>query len=148
MEYGKENLKKRGLAKSIAVSNFNTEQLKWVIANSENHITANQMNYNILHQIEVPGEMKNICVKEEIIIVAYRPVERGLLAGKCKDKTVLEMAKKYKKTPAQIALNWLISQEIVLPIPKSVEKNHIDENIDSIDFKISVSDIEKLDNRQ
>jgi len=61
---------------------------------------------------------------------------------------VLEMAKKYKKTPAQIALNWLISQEIVLPIPKSVEKNHIDENIDSIDFKISVSDIEKLDNRQ
>jgi len=42
--------------------------------------------------------------------------------------------KKYNKTPAQIAINWLISQENVVTIPKSTNKAHIVENLGAMDF--------------
>ena len=133
-----------GLAKNIGVSNFTTENLKWAVSKTKNPIVSNQMNYNILHQEEVDGKMKKFCTKENMTIVAYRPVERGLLADQCDNKEVLDIAEKYKKTPAQIALNWLVSQEGVLAIPKSINKDHIDENLGAIDFDIVEEDLERL----
>lgn len=141
---GVNSAEEKGLTKAIAVSNFNTEQLKWAELQSKNPIVANQMNYNILHQIEVPERMKDYCLKENIMIVAYRPVERKLLADQCTNMTVINIAKKYGKTPAQIALNWLISQNKVVAIPKSVHKEHIDENLGALDFEMDKVDTETL----
>jgi len=137
---------KKGLARSLAVSNFNVEELKWSIAKTSYPISANQLNYNVLYKTEVTKEMVELCLKEEIAIVAYRPVERKLLADKCEDETVLKLAQKYNKTPAQIAINWLISQKNVIAIPKAVEKEHIDENIGAMDFQIEENDMVLLNN--
>lgn len=133
----------KGLAKSLAVSNWTVENLKWGISKSKNKIVANQMNYNILHQVEIPQEMKNLCAKEGITLVAYRPVERGLLADQCENQVVLDTAEKYEKTPVQIALNWLLAQNII-PIPKSSNKSHIDENLGALDFDLADGDIKLL----
>jgi diketogulonate reductase-like aldo/keto reductase len=136
----------RGMAKAIGVSNFSIDNLKWAVNKSKHPIVANQMNYNVLHQIEVPEDMKTFCRKEKICVVAYRPIERKLLADECVNETVLEIAEKYGKSPAQIAINWLVSQPQTFAIPKSTNKTHIDENLQSLSFKIEEKDIELLNN--
>jgi diketogulonate reductase-like aldo/keto reductase len=140
---GVNNAVDSGLAKAIGVSNFNIDNLLWAVNKSKYPIVANQMNYNILHQTEVPEEMKEYCRKEEVYLVAYRPVERKLLADECVNETVLKIADKYKKTPAQIAINWLLSQNRI-PIPKSTDKKHINENLGAVDFEIEDKDLQKL----
>src|SRR5690606_9486418 len=96
-----------GLVKSIAVSSFNLEQLKQALEISKHPIVANQIRYNALYKTRAPKDLLEFCKENKIMIVAYRPIERKLLADETKNPVVLEIAKKYKKTPAQIALNWL-----------------------------------------
>lgn len=133
-----------GLTKSLAVSNFTVEQLKKAIAISKHPIIANQLRYNILYKTDANDEMIKFCQSNAIMIVAYRPIERKLLADEVEDKTVVEIAEKYKKTPAQIAINWLITQDNVVAIPKSSSKEHIDENLKALDFELEPEDFEKL----
>jgi diketogulonate reductase-like aldo/keto reductase len=135
-----------GLTKSIAVSNWSVDNLKWGVTKTKHPILANQMNYNILHQVEVPDEMHKLCKKEDIAIVAYRPLERKLLADQCDNETVLGIADKYKKTPSQIALNWLISKKNVHAIPKSTDKKHINENLSALDFELDREELNMLNN--
>jgi len=39
------------------------------------------------------------------------------------------MVKKYNKTPAQIAINWLISQKNVVTLAKTSNTKHLDDNL-------------------
>lgn len=133
-----------GLAKGVAVSNFTLEQLKQAQELSKHPIMANQMLYNILERSDVTEDMLKYCVENDILLVAYRPIERRLLADQCDTEEVLDLADKYKKTPAQIALNWLLSQENVIPIPKASSPKHIDENLEALDFELSEEDIKLL----
>jgi diketogulonate reductase-like aldo/keto reductase len=64
-----------------------------------------------------------------------------------KDPTVLVLAQKYKRTPAQIVLRWELQKDIVT-IPKSTHKERIVENAGLYDFELSDDDVkamEKLD---
>jgi len=63
------------------------------------------------------------------MVMAYTPLERGEILHL---EPIHRLAKKYLKTPAQIALNWLISKPFVITIPKAEKKEHIRENIDSM----------------
>lgn len=133
-----------GLARNIAVSNFTVEQLKQAMDLSKYPIIVNQLRYNILYKTDANQEMINFCKENNIMIVAYRPVERKLLADETTDPIVLEIAQKYSKTPAQIALNWLVSQDNVVAIPKASNSKHIDENLETLTFELEQEDIDKL----
>jgi len=132
---------KRGLVKGVGVSNFNLRQLKQAVKITRYPIIALQNHYNVNHQHEVDTEMKKYCKKQGITIVAYSPLE-----GSHTDSIIRRIAKKYNKTPTQISINWLISQENVVTIPKSTDKNHIDENLRAMDFRMRSNDILVLSN--
>ncbi|OGE67109.1 hypothetical protein A3H85_00985 [Candidatus Daviesbacteria bacterium RIFCSPLOWO2_02_FULL_40_8] len=55
-----------------------------------------------------------------------------------------DMAKKYGKTAAQVAINWLISQKNVVTLSKSSSIEHLEENLGAIGWKLDAEDIEKL----
>ena len=57
--------------------------------------------------------------------------------------TVVEIAKKHKKTPAQVLLRHLIQKNIAA-IPKSTNPDRIKQNIDVFDFNLDSGDMEKL----
>ena len=56
-----------------------------------------------------------------------------------------EIASKYDKSVAQLALRWELQHGIVV-IPKSVNEERILENLDIFDFEIEQSDMDIIDN--
>ncbi len=130
-----------GYAKALGLSNFNLSQLKKAISLTKHPIVALQNHYNLVHQFEIDDELRSFCDKNNIMIVAYTPLE-----GVFRNNKILKVAKKYDKTPAQIAINWLVSQENVITIPKSIDPSHIDENLGSMDFKLNSLDVKLLNN--
>ncbi|KAI5635089.1 aldo/keto reductase family domain-containing protein [Phthorimaea operculella] len=59
------------------------------------------------------------------------------------DPVFVRLSKKYKKTPAQIVLRWLIDRDVI-PVPKTVSVKRLIENIDVFDFKLTEDEIEEI----
>jgi len=140
-----EKLVELGLTKSIGVSNFNSEQLARLMANCKIKPIHNQIECH-------PGlnqkELIEVCKKYDIVVTAYCPLGRPEPAKKLPkylfDSKVEAIANKYKKSPAQVVLRYLIENGTV-PIPKSVNKKRITENFNVFDFKLSADDHKILD---
>jgi diketogulonate reductase-like aldo/keto reductase len=81
------------------------------------------------------------CHERKIQLQAYSPIARG---KKFDDEKLLKLARKYGKSPAQIVLRWHI-QHGVSPIPKSSNKQRLQENFDSLNFHLSNEDISVID---
>ncbi|MPM62763.1 Aldo-keto reductase YhdN [bioreactor metagenome] len=134
----------QGLIKNIGVSNFTFDQLKQAVSLSKHPISALQNHFNLLYKAEFPADLRRYCITNNIAMVAYRPLGRKLLADECQNEVLLNMAKKYGKTPAQVALNWLISQNGFYAIPKALKLEDIKENMAALEFEISQDDLEIL----
>jgi len=144
---GMEECVNLGLAKSIGISNFNSEQIERLLENCTIKPVANQVECNPNFSQE---KLIQFCKSKDIVIVAYTPLGRSENSGTpgfpeptIFDPKVIEMSKKYNKTPAQIVLNYLVSLGISV-IPKSVTKSRIQENIDIFDFQLHDDDIAYL----
>lgn len=144
-------LVEQGLARHIGVSNFSVEQMMEAQKYSKNKIVANQIPYNLLSRnkshtgnwVNMEAEIIPYCQENNIIIMAYRPLERGFLLNP--HPVLDELSKKYERTKAQIAINWLISKENVITIPKSTNIEHLKENSDAVGWSMSGEDIRSLD---
>lgn len=128
------------IVRHFAVSNFTVADIQKAQKAASHPIVANQMNYNVLHQNEVEGELRHFCQQENITLIAYQPIKRGEVT---ENETIIDIANKHDSTPAQIALAWLIAQN-TLPIPKATNKQHIDENLGALNFKLEKEEIKKL----
>jgi diketogulonate reductase-like aldo/keto reductase len=143
-------LAEKELTKFIGVSNFSVEQIEEAQQYAKNKIVANQIEYNLLvrdsgeHTENMESEIIPYCQKKDMIVIAYRPLARGELA-KPGIRLLDELAEKYGKTQAQIALNWLISKLNVVAIPKAAKMEHIKENLGAIGWKLSEEDLQRLD---
>ena len=141
----------QNMVKYIGVSNFKVDQLIEAQSYTNHKIVANQIEYSLLtrnrgkYSGNVDMESKTIpyCQENDIIIMAERPLERGLLL---KSHPLLDkMELKYNKTKAQIAMNWLISKKNVITIPKSTNENRLKENLGSLGWTLEHEDIKLLD---
>ena len=131
-------LHKEGKLRSIGVSNFDLSLLKEALEVEEVPICVNQVEF---HPYLYQKELLEFCKKHDIVLVAYSPLARGRAI---KDKTIRELAEKYGKNPAQISLRWIL-QKGAIPIPKASSEEHLRENIDIFDWKLSKKDEEKID---
>nr|WP_312889044.1 aldo/keto reductase [Desertibacillus haloalkaliphilus] len=133
-----EKLYKDGLVKAIGVSNFQIHHLKDLMETAEIKPMVNQVEF---HPLLTQKELLNYCKQENIQLEAWRPLTRGELFD---DPTVVELSKKYGKSPAQVMLRWNLEHGVVT-IPKSVTEKRIVENADIFDFELEQADVEKLD---
>lgn len=129
-----------GIVRDFGVSNFTVTNMKQALQIAKHPIVANQMNYNVLYKDEVSKEFQDYCRENNIQIIAYQPVKRQEVLG---DKNIQEIAKAHNATPAQVAIAWLLAQG-ALPIPKAINKAHIDENVEAISVKLSEEELELL----
>jgi len=100
-------------------------------------IVADQMHYSLAHQQEVTPELRDVCTAHGIAFVAYMPLKQGEIAH---DPLITQMAQKYDAAPAQIALAWLLAQD-VLPIPKALQKIHSSQNATALTIGLTPEDI-------
>ncbi len=134
-----EEIYKSGKAKSIGVSNFTIRHLKELLKVTKVIPVINQVEFSpYLYQ----KELLDFCNENKIQLEAYSPLTRG---HKLNDKKLIDIAKKYNKTSAQILIKWELQHNIVV-IPKSTKKERIKENFDVFNFNIEKEDMNKLDN--
>ncbi|WP_396613146.1 aldo/keto reductase [Haloferax sp. S1W] len=131
-------LQDQGTVRHIGVSNFSVKQLKDAIQASETPILTNQVEY---HPFKSQRTLLEFCIENDVLLTAYSPLNRG--AGLSND-TLQAIGSRHGKTPAQVALRWLVQQEHVAAIPKASQKPHLRENIDIFDFELTDAEMEQI----
>ncbi len=141
------------------------------------HLASNQVPYNLLEREVEKNGILSAAKEIGAAIIAYSPLAQGLLTGKFHEnpgliknrpgfrkysskfkKKNLErtapviheielLSKKYSKTPAQIALNWIISfhKEQMFVIPGASTVRHAEQNAAAMDFTPEKEDLLRID---
>lgn len=143
-----EELQKQGKIRHIGVSNFSAKEVEVaqsVMKNSE--IVSNQIEYSVVVR-EPEMDFVEYSRKNGTTVIAYSPLAHGVLYDNRNGKLMellSEIGKKYGKTATQVALNWLISKENVVAIPKANSARHVDENFGAVGFKLKEGDVGMID---
>jgi diketogulonate reductase-like aldo/keto reductase len=144
-----EKLLADGRARAIGVSNFSPAHLKALMERSRVTPAVNQVE---LHPLFVQRELRPAHVRLGIVTQAWSPlggsVRRFADPKKAGDPlhhpTVVGLAEKYKKTPAQVVLRWHIEHGFSA-IPKSFRPERIAENFNIFDFALTADDVAAID---
>lgn len=148
---GMEALHASGKVKSIGVSNFSILQLERLLALCRVPPAVNQVE---LHPYLVQQEMIDFCKSKNIALTAYSPFgSPGRPSELIKDDkdplnlltdpVVTDIAKRHRRSPAQVLLRYHTQQGIVV-IPKSDKAHHILENTKIFDFSLTEDDMVSL----
>ena len=131
-------LQKKGLCRSIGVSNFTIDNLKELEDKFEVIPAANQVEF---HPYHYQKDLLEYCNSKNIIIEAYSPLVH---AKRMDEERLVAISEEIGKTPAQILIRWAMQRGMVV-LPKSVNENRIIENFTVFDFEISDSLMKRLD---
>jgi len=134
-----EDLYKEGKIKAIGVSNFLPDRLIDLIIHNEIVPTVNQIETHPFHQ---QIETQNFLNENNVQIESWGPFAEGK-NNIFHNELLLSIGKKYNKSIAQVILRWL-TQRGVIVIPKSVRKERMEENFNSLDFELSTKDMEAI----
>jgi methylglyoxal/glyoxal reductase len=131
-------LQRRGVCRTIGVSNYTVRHLQGLLDSSEVTPAVNQVEFNpFLYQ----EDLLRFCNDKGIQLEAYSPLTRG---HKLRHPTVVDVARRYSKSPAQVMIRWGLQHGLVV-IPKSTRPERIKENSEVFDFEISPADMTRLD---
>lgn len=130
---GLVELRASGLARSIGVSNFNTDHLDAIIADSQVVPAVNQIE---LHPGFQQRPLRDHHARHQIVTQAWSPLGQGTVLL---DPKIVAIAQKLGRTPAQIILRSQI-QAGLSTIPKSSTPARMKENAALFDFALSAED--------
>ncbi|MBP9719550.1 MAG: aldo/keto reductase, partial [Candidatus Levybacteria bacterium] len=125
-----DTLLEEGLIKNIGVSNFTLAHMQEAQSYTKHKIVATQVHFNLQYREPEKAGVLNYCQENDIMLIAWRPLQKGIILKE--NEILTKLCQKYKKTPAQIALNWLISQKNVVTLSKTTKIDHLKENIEAI----------------
>lgn len=140
-----DELKKQGLIREIGISNASKETLAKAQNLTKNKIVCNQVHYNLQVRLPETTELLDYCQKNDVLLVAYRPIEKAALLH-TKNKLLDELSTKYHKSYSQIAINWLISQPMVVTLSKTTKLDHLHENLGALGWSMEHEDVERIRN--
>lgn len=136
-----EKLVDDGAIRVFGLSNFSVEGIERARKCCKKYdITVIQNHFSLIHRID-ERTVVPYAQREGLMYMAYTPIERGVLA---RDSYLAEIGRKYSKTAIQVALNWLISIDNVVPIPKTSNLKHLEENLGALGWRLSREDWEKI----
>ncbi|MCY0878357.1 MAG: aldo/keto reductase [Firmicutes bacterium] len=165
-----------GLIRYAGVSNFSARQMQEAYRALKAHghtLVSNQVRYHLLDRRIEQNGILSAAQDLGMSIIAYSPLAQGLLTGKFHHDDVKpqgmrrfdprfrppylrrteplirlleDMAARYQVTPAQVALNWIITApgEHILAIPGATRVSQAAENAGAMEWRLSASDREEL----
>lgn len=136
-----DELIEEGLVRNIGVSNLSPRRFDEAQKHTQHKLVCNQVHYNVQYREAVSRGVLEQCQTTDTMLVAWRPLQKGTILT---SSLLAELAEKYQKTPAQIAINWLISQSNVVTIAKTSSIEHMNENLGAVDWTMDAGDIERI----
>ncbi|MBN2520635.1 MAG: aldo/keto reductase [Bacteroidales bacterium] len=162
-----EILKKQGKIKAAGVSNYSKNRISE--ARKYFNIISNQVPYSMVNR-EIENELIPYCIEKNIGILAYSPLQRGILTGKIKDnykfnkgdnrsdnpyfkkpnlqrinnflEKLKPIAKKYNASLTQLVINWTCQRPgITCVLVGARNPKQVEENAKSLEFMLSNEDI-------
>jgi 2,5-diketo-D-gluconate reductase B len=128
-------LQEEGLTRHIGVSNFTIALLRRCLEEVGAPICCDQIEY---HMLLDESKLVGYARSHDVAIAAYRPIARNEIAAL---PEVVAIARKHNATPAQVALAWLLRQDGVAAIPKSVHAERQRENLESLKVHLDDDDL-------
>ncbi|MES2732436.1 MAG: aldo/keto reductase [Bacteroidota bacterium] len=165
-----DQLLKEGKILASGVCNYSAEQMK--VAEKKVRQSTNQVPYSMVER-RIEQEVVPYCLETGKGILAYSPLQRGLLTGKITDDYRFEkddhrpntpffkaenrrkvnamldklrpMAEEHKATLAQLVINWTIQQPaVVAALVGARDPKQVEENAKALDFRLSKEDIKQI----
>lgn len=163
-----------GKVRAVGVSNYSADRLLLAhaaLAERGIPLASIENGYSLLdRRVETNGVL-DACRELGITLIAYQPLASGALTGKYADGTrptglfrrfmrsfrgsgrqavapvvalLREIGARHAKTPAQVALRWLIEQGGVIPIPGAKDGRQAAANAEALSFALGPDEIEEL----
>ena len=137
-----ERLQRDGKIRHWGVSNLDAEEMGVLVATPGGQAVAtNQVLYNLSRR-GAEWSLLPWCAAHRMPLMAYSPIEQARLL---RNRDLLTLASAIGKTPAQIALAWLLSRDGVIAIPKAARRVHVDENFAAFDCTLDRVTLARLD---
>ncbi|NEO09236.1 aldo/keto reductase [Moorena sp. SIO3I8] len=136
-------------------------------------LAVNQVQYSLLHRKIESNGILDKARQLGVTILAYSPLAQGLLTGKYTIdnyikptgaraidprfsksglqkiapvvKLLSQLGEKYERKPTQVALNWLIAQDGVIPIPGAKTAQQVQDNAGALGWALSQEDVTQLE---
>ena len=128
--------------RSIGISNYYTKEAFDKVMSYA--ITTPSVIQNENHIFYQNNDLRDYVAKYGVVIESYFPFGgRGNTSESFNNDVIVELSKKYNKTPAQIILRWNL-QANYIAIPGSSNEAHIIENNNIYDFVLSDEDVKRI----
>lgn len=134
-----EKAYREGKTRAIGISNFFADRYVDLCNFVEIKPMINQMETHIFQQ---QRQLREYMKKYDTKLMSWSPMARGE-NNIFENELLKNIGAKYNKTTAQIALRFLIQEDIVI-IPKSTHKERMEENFNIFDFELSDEDMNLL----
>ncbi len=134
-----ESLVSEGSIGSWGVSNLDVDDLAELPEGARPQ--TDQVLYNLTRR-GPEYELLPRCRELSMPVMAYSPVEQGRLLG---HEALREVASAHGRSPAQVALAWVLRRDDVIAIPKASVISHVEENHAALDLHLTDDDLQVLD---
>ncbi|SDS04831.1 2,5-diketo-D-gluconate reductase A [Paraoerskovia marina] len=128
-----EEMYRQGKARAIGVSNFQPHHLNKLLDSGTVVPAVNQIE---VHPYFVQSDVREANAGHDIVTEAWSPIAQGKVLD---DPTVVRIAERLERTPAQVVLRWHIERGDVV-FPKSATPKRIEENFALFDFELTDAD--------
>jgi aryl-alcohol dehydrogenase-like predicted oxidoreductase len=164
---------KAGKVRAVGVSNYSARQMREahaVLASRGIPLASNQVQYSLLHRTPEVDGVLDACHELGVTLIAYQPLASGALTGKyslsnppngLRKRSSLfsretlvalgpviellqEIGARYDKSPAQVALRWLIEKG-ALPIPGAKNSTQAAQNAGALSFSLTAEEVDVID---
>ncbi|XP_030447896.1 non-functional NADPH-dependent codeinone reductase 2-like [Syzygium oleosum] len=140
-----EECQRKGLTRSIGVSNFSSKKLSFILANAQIPPDVNQVEFNPLWQQK---KLREFCEANGVLLTAYSvlgaSVSNGGSSKVMECEQLKEIARAKGKTVAQICLRWAYEQRVCV-LAKSFNKERMKENLEIFDWELTEEELRKID---
>jgi diketogulonate reductase-like aldo/keto reductase len=139
---GFQDLVRAGAIRNWGVSNFDRPDLTELLGlPGGNAVATNQVLYNLARR-GIEYELLPWCRQLGIPIMAYSPIGQGRML---RHPALTEVAERHGATPAQVALAWVLRQDMVNAIPRAGTPEHVRDNSGALELHLDAHDLAALD---
>lgn len=136
-----DELKQKGVIRSIGISNFTIDLIRNLLQKLENTDISIDNHQFEFHPSLQQEELVNFSMDKLMTVTAYSPIAQG---QDLELDVIKKIAREHGVNEGQVVLAW-IRQRGIIAIPRSSSKKHIEENFKSLEVELSKEDIKKID---